>query len=221
MNITSKLLCTLFAMYAASASSYEIRDSSASEGSIYKTDSSIDLYSDERAHKIGDMVTIVLSERTNASKSASTKTKKDNSLNMENPTIMGAPFAATFPSVVPIVGGKGITLENIGDTQRAFDSKGDSSQSNALVGNITAFVIDKYPNGYLKIKGEKNISINQGDETIRVEGVIRSKDIRANNSVLSTSIADAKISYGGAGIVQDSNRMGWMSRFFNSKWWPF
>ena len=104
---------------------------------------------------------------------------------------------------------------------RAFDGKADSSQSNSLIGNITVSVAERLPNGNLLVRGEKLININQGEEYIRLQGIIRPVDIGPDNAVASTKVADAKISYSARGALADSNKQGWLSRFFNSPIFPF
>ena len=93
--------------------------------------------------------------------------------------------------------------------------------SNSLSGNITVTVHDVLPNGVLMVKGEKWLTLNQGDEYIRISGMVRPQDIGSDNTVESTKLADARIAYSGTGSVNDSNVMGWMSRFFIGAIWPF
>ena len=93
--------------------------------------------------------------------------------------------------------------------------------SNNLTGNITVTVHDVYPNGVLLVKGEKWLTLNQGDEYIRISGLIRPQDISSDNTVPSTKLADARIAYSGTGVVNDTNVMGWMSKFFISALMPF
>jgi flagellar L-ring protein precursor FlgH len=90
-----------------------------------------------------------------------------------------------------------------------------------LKGSITVTVAKIMPGGNLYVQGEKWIKINQGDEYIRVRGIIRPTDITRSNTVLSTQLADARISYGGTGTLAQSNSAGWLSRFFLSPLWPF
>ena len=78
-----------------------------------------------------------------------------------------------------------------------------------------------YPGGNLYVQGEKWIQINQGNEYIRLRGIIRPVDISSDNSILSTKIADARMSYSGTGATADVNKAGWLSRFFISPVWPF
>ena len=82
-------------------------------------------------------------------------------------------------------------------------------------------VADVLPNGFLKVQGEKIMNLNQGSEVIRIRGIIRPQDISSANTIESQQIANAEITYKGKGMVADSNDAGWLTRFFNSGWWPF
>ena len=183
----------------------------ASSGTVFNPSGSFDLFMDLRARAVGDILTISLVERTDAQKESSTSTAKKSKTDTGTPIIAGGPI--TF-------NGKEILNNNIaGD--RAFDGKADSSQSNRLVGSITVSVAERLPNGNLLVRGEKRITINQGQEFIRLQGIVRPVDIGPANTVPSTKIADATITYTGKGTLADSNRQGWLSRFFNSPWFPF
>ena len=81
--------------------------------------------------------------------------------------------------------------------------------------------MERLANGNLVVSGEKWITINRGEELIRVTGIVRPVDIRPDNSIDSTQVANAKIEYRGVGTLADSNRPGWLTRFFNSPWFPF
>lgn len=189
----------------------------ATAGAIYRVGLTSPLFEDIRPRRVGDIITVMLVERTNASKSASTSTSKDNSVDVANPTLFGHPFSF---GVGPL-GHERRTLENSLESSKSFDGEGESAQSNQLTGNITAVVTEVLPNGYLRIYGEKVISINQGDEHITLSGIVRPADIRADNTIPSTLIAGAEIAYGGSGVIADTNDMGWLGKFFNGKWWPF
>ena len=175
-------------------------------GSLYQPNYAISLYNDQRARRIGDVITITLQENTNASKSSSTSTSKDSDFTLTPTNIFGEnPGFLTG------------TLEG----ERAFDGSGDSDQSNSLTGQITVTISDILPNGILEVRGEKWLSLNEGDEFIRVRGLVRPQDIGPDNTVQSHKLADARISYGGTGPLADANRQGWLSEFVNSPWWPF
>ncbi|HSG61723.1 MAG TPA: flagellar basal body L-ring protein FlgH, partial [Pseudomonadales bacterium] len=111
-------------------------------------------------------------------------------------------------------------LSNV-DHSRDFTGSADSDMSNSLSGNISVTVSDVLPNGVLVIRGEKWLTLNRGEEFIRIRGLVRAEDIAADNTISSTLIADARITYSGTGELADTNRQGWLTRFFNSVVWPF
>ncbi len=180
----------------------------AASGSIFQEGSARLLFEDVKAHNVGDLITVVLTESTNGSKSATTNTKKESSVAADVPTIFGT------------MNGKQIFKNEI-DMNRDFAGSGDSSQSNRLTGTITVTVAEVYPNGNLLVRGQKRVWLNQGEEYVQVRGIVRSVDISSDNTVLSTRVADARITYSGRGAVADSGAQGWLSRFFNSPIWPF
>lgn len=182
-------------------------------GAIYNPGSNQLLFQDKKALRIGDVITIVLTERTNATKTADTDLAKNSDTSLAAPSVFGNVLSP----------GHGITDLSVdsGSQARSFSAETDSSQSNQLQGTITVTVHQVYPNGNLLIKGEKWISLNQGSEFIRVSGIIRPDDISKDNEIISTRIANARISYGGKGPLAEANEEGWLTRFFNSGWWPF
>lgn len=189
-------------------------------GAIYESGRDLVLFQDQTARRVGDILTVLLVESTNASKSASTSTTKVNSVDIGNPTLFGEAAAISAPrSLINSTGT--YTLENTLDSDQSFSGDGDSSQSNSVSGRIAVSVYEVLPNGNLLVRGEKRIAINQGEEYVQFSGIVRPVDIAADNTVLSTQVGDAKIHYAGEGVLADANQMGWLSRFFNSRWWPF
>ncbi|MBS0373536.1 MAG: flagellar basal body L-ring protein FlgH [Proteobacteria bacterium] len=178
----------------------------ASGGAIYQPVQSVAFFEDPRGHRVGDVITIRLNEAFNASKTASTQTQKDNS------TAITAPV---FAGKIPLNGDT--TL----GAKRAFTGNGTATQQNALTGSITAVVTEVLPNGNLLISGEKALQLNQGEEYVRVQGVVRVVDVQSDNSVTSDRIADARISYNGKGVIDGANKPGWLARFFSSPLAPF
>ncbi|MBH1744221.1 flagellar basal body L-ring protein FlgH [Stenotrophomonas maltophilia] len=180
-------------------------------GAIYAAGPTLQLYSDRRARDVGDLLTITLLENTTAQTSANTATNKESNLSLGTPSILGAPVT---------LGGKDI-LSATAKGARDFTGKGNSAQSNRLQGNVTVTVVQRLPNGNLVVQGQKNLRLNQGDELVQVQGIVRPGDIGADNTVPSSRVAEARIVYGGRGPVAQSNAMGWLSRFFNSGLPPF
>ena len=101
-----------------------------------------------------------------------------------------------------------------------FTGESLADQSNSLSGDISVHVLRVLPNGNLMIRGEKWLTLNNGDEYIRLTGIIRPKDISTNNTIISTKVANARIQYSGTGSFADANEQGWLTKFFNSAWWP-
>ncbi len=190
-------------------------------GSIYQTGYSTFWFENIRARRVGDMLTIKLVEQTDATKKAATAVDKTNSTSITNPTILGSTPQFDVPGKLPLAS---TTNNNLGfnlESSHAFDGEGDSSQSNKLTGDITVTVIEVLPNGYLMVRGEKRIGINQGNEYVKLSGIVRPTDIDSTNTVASTRLADPTIIYVGDGPVADSNIMGWLAKFFISAIMPF
>ncbi len=181
----------------------------ATSGAIYQPARGLSLFDDVKARRIGDTVTIRLAENTQASKSASTDATKDSTIDTGLPILLGS----------PVTSGGDLILNNEWETNQSFGGKGSSSQSNSLNGNITVTVADVYPNGNLLVRGEKWLTLNQGEEFVQISGIVRPVDIGPDNSVPSFKVADARITYSGTGTLADSNRPGILARLF-MKLWP-
>jgi flagellar L-ring protein precursor FlgH len=179
-------------------------------GSLFKVNYVNNIYSDSKAHRVGDIISVILSESTQAQKNAKTELKKENS--------------ATLDPIIGL-GGAAVNFKNdaiqFGFNQGS-DFSGDSktNQGNSLSGNISVHVLRVLPNGNLMIRGEKWMTLNNGDEYIRLTGVIRAQDISARNTITSSKIANARIQYAGTGTFADMQEQGWLSSFFSSSWWP-
>ncbi len=180
-------------------------------GSIYQSSRNMSLFEDVKARQVGDIVTVVLAEATDAAKTSDTSLDKTNSNVITNPI-----FGAGADGV-----GTDLDLGFDLSSSSAFEGDSASNQSNSLQGSIAVTVARVLPGGNLYVQGEKWIHINQGDEYIRLKGIIRPEDIASNNTILSTKVADARISYGGTGAPAEVNMVGWLSRFFMSPLWPF
>ena len=181
-------------------------------GGLFHTGTNMELFADVKARRVGDVITVILKEKTDASKKASTSTDKSTELDLPNPTLFGR-------SNLTI--GRHPILNLDAESTTAFEGSGDSTQSNSLTGDITVTVGAVYPNGNMLIKGEKVLQLNQGSEIIRISGIVRPSDVTPENTVLSTQIADVQITYAGEGVIAQSNTQGWLTRFFNSALWPF
>lgn len=156
---------------------------------------------DRRASQVGDLLTVSLSERFQARKSQSASADKSDSISVDLPT----PFER-------IVSDDSITS---GVTQE-FEGTGTAAQSNSFTGLVTVAVTRVHPNGNLEVLGQKKLTLNAGDEYVRVRGIVRPEDIGPANIVNSNRLANAEITYIGAGDVADTGKRGWFGRLFTS-----
>jgi len=189
----------------------------AGNGAIFQAGYERRWFEDLRARRVGDMLTVILVEQTDASISNSTEVSKTNSTSITNPTLFGNPLSFKMPGVNGNSSSLGFSLNSSTD----FSGEGDNEQSNELTGSVTVTVIETLPNGYMQVRGEKRIGTNGGNEYVKLSGIVRPEDIDANNSIPSTKIADATLIYVGDGQIADSNVMGWLAKFFISSLMPF
>lgn len=176
----------------------------AETGSLFNTMAASSLYDDSKPRGIGDIITVTLDESTKAAKSSDADLSKNNDASMD-----------------PLeVGGQQL---NIGDYNFSYNLSNDNNfsgsaaanQSNSLSGSITVEVIEVLANGNLVIRGEKWLTLNTGDEYIRLSGTIRPDDIDYDNTIASNRVSNARIQYSGTGTQQDMQEPGFLARFFN------
>ena len=194
----------------APVSSQSLEAPPSNTGSLFQPRYSIGLYTDQQATKVGDIITVTFDEQYQSSKSAETSADKSSNNSMSVPNVLG-----TVP------GWKNLTMDSETANDRQFSGKGEADRSNSLSGQISVTVSDILPNGVLRIRGEKWLTLSEGDEYIRISGMIRPQDITPDNTVASSKVADARISFGGRGNLNNSTKQGWADRIFMSPWWPF
>ncbi|MCO3679196.1 flagellar basal body L-ring protein FlgH [Pseudomonas aeruginosa] len=185
-------------------------------GAIYQAGFEQHLYDDRKAFRVGDIITITLNEKTQASKKANSDIQKDSKTKMGLTSLFGSGMTTNNP-----IGGGDLSLS--AEYGGSRDAKGDSQagQSNSLTGAITVTVAEVLPNGILSVRGEKWMTLNTGNELVRIAGLVRADDIATDNTVSSTRVADARITYSGTGAFADASQPGWLDRFFLSPLWPF
>ncbi len=183
-------------------------------GAIYNPNTAISLFETPRASRVGDVLTILLVENTQAQKRQETRSQKNDDATITNPTLLGNP--------VSLGGlGQGYNMGFTTDSERQFTGQTESRQNNVLTGSISVTVSRVLANGNLVVRGEKWIHINQGKEFIRLTGIVRSQDIAPDNTVGSDKVANARISYSAKGQDNNSNSMGWFSKILWSSFFPF
>ncbi|MBD8529001.1 flagellar basal body L-ring protein FlgH [Massilia sp. CFBP 13647] len=174
-------------------------------GGVFSSDA-LSLTSDARAYRVGDVVTVILQETTQASKRAGTSFSKGSTVGVTPLGVLGKTFGKT-----------GVDIS----ADRSFAGDATSTQQNALSGALTVIVQEVLPNGLLRVAGEKNMTLNQGEEFVRLKGYVRAADVDADNQVSSLRVANARIAYSAKGVLADANSAGWLTRFFTGPLMPF
>lgn len=160
------------------------------------------LFTDIKAHKIGDLLTVNIYENAKATNQSESKTEKSS-----DGSLSGGPGVGPL-DFIPLFSADY-------DNSSNFDGKGENLRNQSLRAKISVTVIGAKPNGDLIIKGSRTIGISSDKETITLTGVVRQKDISPDNTVESYLIADAEISYTGKGAANTAARPGIFSRLLN------
>lgn len=180
-------------------------------GAIYQQGMRVGLFSDTTAKYVGDVLTIILIENTNASATSNTNSSKDNKVELPGPTLAGQQVTKDGVEI----------LNNKFNGEREFSGQGTSAMNSSLNGKISVTVADVLPNNNLVVRGEKMMLLNQSDEYVRFIGIVRPQDIEQDNSIKSTRVANVHMAYGGKGSLSQANKMGPLGRFFQSQAWPY
>lgn len=170
-------------------------------GTIYSARKTGLFAADRRANKVGDILTVAFTESFQATKSQNAAASQTSGYDTQLPTIL--PFSSLSPKLT-------------GSSSDSFAGAGSAAQSNSLTGQVSVHVVRILPGGNLEILGQKKLTLNNGDEYIRVHGIVRPEDISSGNVVLSDRIANAEITYIGAGDTADTARRGWFSRLVST-----
>jgi flagellar L-ring protein FlgH len=160
------------------------------------------LFTDIKAHKVGDILTVLIYENSNATSQAETKTQKDGKFSTD-----GGPGIGSL-DFIPLFGASG-------ENKSSFNGKGENLRNQSLRAKMSVTVISVKDNGDLIVKGTRTVGISKDKETMTLSGVVRQKDVTAGNTVDSYLIADAEITYTGKGAANNSSRPGFIMRFLN------
>ena len=187
--------------YAPIYETETVSESEAGFGSIYKPKQGSLFAMEGRASRVGDILTVAFTESFQATKSQNAATSRSSE------------SSVTFPPVVEkLIPGE----EFASSGENTFSGSGSTAQSNSLTGSVSVHVIRVFGNGNLEIMGQKKLTLNNGDEYIRVSGIVRPRDISADNVVQSDRIANADINYIGAGDIARSGKKGWYTRLMET-----
>lgn len=170
---------------------------------------------DIKARNVGDIVTVIIEEEASASKEATTDTDRDSSMTAGIPKLFG------FETVLE-ESNRNLDMSSLVEANfsNGFSGSGSTTRSENLVATLTTQVIEVYPNGNLKIRGGKQVTVNNESQIIYLTGIIRSYDISAANTVDSGNVLNAQIAYTGKGVISDKQKPGWLMRVLDNTW-PF
>lgn len=186
-------------------------------GSLWQANNT-SMFSDRKAKDVGDIVTVIISEKASATKEATTSSSRSSNMSASIPNFFGFEndkFWTTSHNAP-------IDLNNLVNAEfgNGFDGSGSTSRKEDLSAFLTTQVVGRYPNGQLKIRGGKEVMVNNEMQIIYLTGIIRPVDITAANTVNSTKILNARISYTGKGAISDKQKPGWAMRVLDNIW-PF
>ncbi len=162
------------------------------------------LFEDRKPRFVGDILTIQINEKLNASQKANSATERKSE------------FEVGVPGISGVLGKDFKPLSASGSTSNTFDGKGETASSNAFTGTITVTVVEVLANGNLMVAGEKQIGVRRNSEVLKFKGVVNPHTIRPGNLVDSTQVADARLDYRGGGNIEEAQIQGWLTRFFNT-----
>jgi flagellar L-ring protein precursor FlgH len=175
-------------------------------GSIFHSSQNGLFATDQRARRVGDILTVSFNEIYSATKAQTASSSKADNFGVTLPTGLPNIFTGGFDKDA---GGNGAGLS--AGTTRSFAGAGNAVQSNSFSGLLSVTVVRVFENGNMEVAGQKELTLNNGNEYVRVRGVVRPEDVSANNIVSSNRLADAQIRYTGTGQLADSSKQGWLS----------
>ena len=179
-------------------------------GGIYGNRQSDAWFGRGRNYQVGDLVTVLLNESTQAARTQKTDVSKD-----ATNTAIPAGVATRLTQQIPL-----LTGVDLNASKTTSSGKGSADQKASLSGSVTVTVIEILANGNLVVRGEKKLGLSEGTEVIQVSGVIRPQDIGPNGTVQSLRLANAQISYRGSGDLAVASKPGWGTNAI-MKFWPF
>ncbi len=191
--------------------SYETQNTNT--GSLWNNSGST-MFTDPKAHNVGDLVMVLVQETASATRSLGTKKnrKSQHASSLKGQVDLGNVFSVN-PTLRPSAA---LDISN----NKSFSGSGETTNSDSLIANVTAVVTEVYPNGNMKIIGRREVTINQQPQELSFSGIVRPSDISASNTIVSSQVAQAKVSYGSGGSLAAMADEGWLGQTLDAIW-PF
>jgi flagellar L-ring protein precursor FlgH len=184
-------------------------------GSIWQQGSA-NHFGDRRARNVGDIVTVKIIEESTASQESGTETGKTSNLDAGIDDLFGLPQSFGMASF--LASGQPFSPTVKGDYTRDFKGSGSTVRKDKLTSTVSATVVERMPNGNLRIRAKREIKVNREKQFVELDGTIRPEDISVYNTILSTQIAEARIHYSGKGVLGDTEGPGWFTRILDWLW---
>lgn len=191
-------------------------------GSLFDPAQGEFLFADNRARRVGDIVLVNIVETSKANTKAETTSDKTSSINLGVTSMLGKNDSRLWP-VGPSLGYKihpGSAAQVEASSTNKFSGTGETKRENNVTATLAARVVGVLPGGLMQIEGAREVKVNNENQVLVVRGLIRAKDVQPDNSILSSSIADAHIEYYGQGVLGDKQKPGWLTRLLDNVW-PF
>ena len=198
---------------------YKVKPVKFNDGGIWPGDTTKNLlFEDTRARKVGDLVTVVLNETATSTQTATTDTSKSSSIDLKAESMLGLPSNMNVQNFLGM--GNNFNPALKGSTEKANKGSGTTTRSGSLTGTLSATIIAINGNGNFNIEGKRSVTVNNEEQLMVLTGTVRPSDINYDNTINSSLIANAAITYSGEGVIADEQRVGWMMRIM-SVIWPF
>lgn len=190
-------------------------------GSLYSAAEAADLYADNRARRVGDIILIKVVENSKSKSKADTTSKKDASQALGVKAAFGRNTVGLVPGMGgPFTGEIGIDPMFSTETKSNLSTTGETKRENYVTATVGARVLQVLPGGILQVQGAREVRVNEETQYMVISGLVRAQDVASDNSIDSTQLADSKVDYYGKGQLADMQRQGWLTRLLNNLW-PF
>jgi flagellar L-ring protein precursor FlgH len=175
------------------------------------------IYDDRRARRVGDLVTVLVVEASEASREASTGVSRDASVDANVGAFLGSPLDFGLPH---LYGSTGFQPTVKAETSNSFKGQGTTKRKDVLRTRVAARVVNILEDGNLVIEGRRQVRVNEENQYLFVHGIARPIDISPTNTIASTDLAEAQVLYGGTGLLAAQQKPGWLYRVMDAVW-PF
>ncbi len=193
-------------------------------GSLYHPGNAESLFADNRARRIGDIVVVKIVEVSSGKNTANTDTERKTSIDMDVTSF----FDKERIGIDPVGGANLLGLRsNTGNnplvstsTKNKFEGSGSTDRGSTVKATVAVRVVKILPGGLMQVEGAREVRVNEETQIMVVRGMIRPRDIAADNTINSTHLANSSIEYYGKGVLADKQKAGWVMRLLDNVW-PF